>query len=160
MKEKEIVPLEMFVQLSFPNAKRNKLALFEEVAAAAADHLKDSVSAAAIVSGLKEREALSTTGFGNGFAIPHGKIAGLQYPMLAVFRLKNPIDWEALDDQMVSHLFIILVPENDAEQTHLKLLSKLSYELVNQEVQEQIRQIKNEAEMTKWIESVFQNEEK
>src|SRR5271154_3960667 len=74
---------------------------------------------------LVEREALGTTGVGMGIAIPHGKLAGVER-MTGVFaRLERPIDFEAIDDQPVDLIFLLLAPEG-AGTEHLKALARVS----------------------------------
>ncbi|HVJ51677.1 MAG TPA: PTS IIA-like nitrogen regulatory protein PtsN [Aliidongia sp.] len=74
---------------------------------------------------LAERERLGTTGVGNGIAIPHGKLAGIER-MTGVFaRLEKPIDFEAIDDQPVDLIFLLLAPEG-AGTEHLKALARVS----------------------------------
>jgi nitrogen PTS system EIIA component len=74
---------------------------------------------------LAERERLGTTGVGNGIAIPHGKLAGIER-MTGVFaRLEKPIDFEAIDDQPGDLIFLLLAPEG-AGTEHLKALARVS----------------------------------
>jgi len=79
----------------------------------------------AIFDVLLERERLGTTGVGNGIAIPHGKMAELDrlYGMFA--RLERPIDFDAVDDQPVDLIFLLLAPES-AGADHLKALARVS----------------------------------
>ncbi len=89
-----------------------------------ADHAAKSLSQdpAVVFETLANREALGSTGLGNGIAIPHGKIAGL--PRLgAIFaRLEEPIDFESVDDQPVDLVMVLLAPLG-AGAEHLKALS-------------------------------------
>ncbi len=82
-----------------------------------------------ITDSLFARERLGSTGLGHGVAIPHGRIKGLKAPMSAVFLLANPIGFEAPDEQPVSLLIFLLVPEA-ATQRHLEILSEIA-ELVS-----------------------------
>lgn len=82
-----------------------------------------------ITDSLFARERLGSTGLGHGVAIPHGRIKGLKAPMAAVFQLANPIGFEAPDEQPVSLLIFLLVPEA-ATQRHLEILSEIA-ELVS-----------------------------
>tara|TARA_R110000787_G_scaffold91109_5_gene192184 strand:- start:497 stop:961 length:465 start_codon:yes stop_codon:yes gene_type:complete len=79
----------------------------------------------AIFDVLLERERLGTTGVGRGIAIPHGKIAGLDKLYGLFARLENPVDFEAVDDQPVDLLFLLLAPE-EAGADHLKALARIS----------------------------------
>ena len=80
---------------------------------------------AAIVETVAERERLGTTGFGNGVAIPHGKVEGLKAIYAMVVRLAEPIDYKAIDGQPVDLAFMLLSPP-DAGAEHLKALAAVS----------------------------------
>lgn len=80
-----------------------------------------------LIQRLEEREALTSTGIGNGIAIPHPRepeSLGLQIPAVAACFLSAPIDYHALDGRPVSILFMLLSP---SVQTHLRILSRLSF---------------------------------
>ena len=79
----------------------------------------------AIFDTLWERERLGSTGMGMGTAIPHGKIAGLTQPFGMFVRLEKPMDFEAVDEQPVDIIFVLLTPE-DAGADHLKALARIS----------------------------------
>ena len=74
---------------------------------------------------LLQRERLGSTGIGEGIAIPHGKLPGLDRMVGLVARLERPIDFEALDGQPVDLLFILLAPEG-AGADHLKALARVA----------------------------------
>ncbi|MCP4153144.1 MAG: PTS transporter subunit EIIA [bacterium] len=79
------------------------------------------------------RESIASTGIGKGVAIPHLKDVQhlkLQYPMIPVFFLNKPIDFNSIDGKPVSVLFFIFTPSTEF---HLKILSKLSFCLHNDE---------------------------
>ena len=80
-----------------------------------------SLSRALITDSLFARERLGSTGLGHGVAIPHGRIKGLKAPMAAVLQLAQPIGFDAPDEQPVSLLIFLLVPEA-ATQKHLEIL--------------------------------------
>ena len=80
---------------------------------------------ATVSDNLFARERLSSTGLGHGVAIPHGRIKGLKNPLAAVIRLAQPIGFEAPDDEPVSLLIFLLVPEA-ATQRHLEILSEIA----------------------------------
>ena len=71
------------------------------------------------------REQESTTGIGEGIAIPHGKCDAVQKPGLAAMVVKNGVEFEALDDEPVTLLFLIAAP-NTEDNIHLDVLSNLS----------------------------------
>ena len=79
----------------------------------------------AIFKALDKREKLGTTGVGNGIAIPHGKLPGVKRITGVFARLDSPVDFEALDDQPVDLVFLLLAPEG-AGADHLKALSRIA----------------------------------
>jgi PTS system nitrogen regulatory IIA component len=87
------------------------------------------LSRALVTDSLFSRERLGSTGLGHGVAIPHGRIKGLKAPLAAVFRLAQAIAFDAPDEQAVSLLIFLLVPEA-ATQKHLEILSEIA-ELVS-----------------------------
>ena len=72
-----------------------------------------------------QRERLGSTGVGNGIAIPHGKLAGVKKITGLFARLEQPVEFEALDDQPVDLVFLLLAPEG-AGADHLKALSRIA----------------------------------
>ncbi len=92
----------------------------------------------AIFDTLLERERLGTTGVGLGIAIPHGKMADLDRLYGVFARLKNPVDFDAVDDQPVDLIFLLLAPES-AGADHLKALARVSRLLRDQSVCEKLR---------------------
>ncbi len=77
---------------------------------------------------LLQREKLGSTGVGGGIAIPHGKLPGLSRIFGLFARLPKPIDFEALDDQPVDLIFLLLAPEG-AGADHLKALARIARHL-------------------------------
>lgn len=96
------------------------------------------LSRALITDSLFARERLGSTGLGHGVAIPHGRIKGLKSPMAAVFRLANPIGFDAPDEQPVVLLIFLLVPEA-ATQKHLEILSEIAEMLSDAALREEIK---------------------
>lgn len=87
---------------------------------------------------LLERERLGTTGVGNGIAIPHGKLQGLDRLYGLFARLETPIDFDAIDEQPVDLIFLLLAPET-AGADHLKALARVSRLLRDRTVCEKLR---------------------
>jgi len=96
------------------------------------------LSRALITDSLFARERLGSTGLGHGVAIPHGRIKGLKAPMAAVLRLAQPIGFDAPDEQPVSLLIFLLVPEA-ATQKHLEILSEIAELLSDASLRERIK---------------------
>ncbi len=96
--------------------------------------LQELASLAANVSGqnqraifdvLLERERLGTTGIGRGVAIPHGKLPSLDQLYGVFAKLEKPVDFEAVDNQKIDLVFLLIAPER-AGADHLQALSKIS----------------------------------
>jgi nitrogen PTS system EIIA component len=87
---------------------------------------------------LMEREKLGSTGMGQGIAIPHGRVPGVEKMTGLFAQLDHPVDFDAMDDQPVDLVFLLLAPE-DAGADHLKALARVSRLLRNQSVCEKLR---------------------
>ncbi len=92
----------------------------------------------AIFEILIERERLGTTGVGNGIAIPHGKLPGLDRLYVLFARLETPVDFDAIDEQPVDLICVLLAPET-AGADHLKALARVSRLLRDRAVCEKLR---------------------
>lgn len=103
--------------------------LFENLASIARSTVSDNLFA---------RERLGSTGLGHGVAIPHGRIKGLKNPMAAVIRARQPIAFDAPDDEPVSLLIVLLVPEA-ATQRHLEILSEIAEMLSDRTLRERLK---------------------
>ncbi len=82
------------------------------------------IAAEDVVERLTERERLGSTGFGGGIAIPHAKIDSLDKVRGAVLLLKEPVAFDAVDDQPVDVVFMLLSPA-DSGAEHLKMLARV-----------------------------------
>jgi len=87
---------------------------------------------------LVERERLGTTGVGHGIAIPHGKLAELDRLYALFARLETPIDFDAIDEQPVDLICVLLAPET-AGADHLKALARVSRLLRDRAICEKLR---------------------
>ncbi|KTT75258.1 PTS sugar transporter subunit IIA [Sphingomonas endophytica] len=104
----------------------SKKALFAQLGALVAPVL--GVDARMVADGLATREKDGSTGFGNGVAIPHARIAGLTRIAVAVARLVQPIDYGAVDDAPVDVVVAMLSPPHAGAQ-HLKALARIARRL-------------------------------
>ncbi|WP_436867215.1 fructose-specific PTS transporter subunit EIIC [Staphylococcus shinii] len=84
-----------------------------------------------------KREAEATTAIGMNVAIPHAKSSAVKQPVVAVMNNKRGIDWESLDGTLPNIVFLIAVP-NDSNDTHLKLLQRLSRTLMDDDIRQQL----------------------
>jgi len=103
--------------------------VFEEMADLFSQRVKTS-DRREILQALWERESKMSTGIQKGIAIPHGKVKSLESVCGVLGISKKGIEYEALDDQPVYLLFMVLAPETDSE-IHLRLLKRLSELLDN-----------------------------
>lgn len=78
-----------------------------------------------VLRAVREREAVLSTGIGNGVAIPHGKSAMVPELMMAAGRTASPVEFDSLDGQPVRLLFMLVGPET-AAGPHIKALSRIS----------------------------------
>lgn len=95
------------------------------------------LSRSLVTDSLFSRERLGSTGLGHGVAIPHGRIKGLKSPMAAVLQLAQPIGFDAPDEQTVSLMIFLLVPEA-ATQRHLEILSEIAEMLSDANLREKL----------------------
>lgn len=91
------------------------------------------------IKAVLEREEHSTTGVGNGVAIPHGKSDTVTAAAIAYAKLKTPIEWEALDDKPVSSVIMLAIPDSEKGDTHLRLLSEIAIKLMDDEIVDQLK---------------------
>ena len=123
---------------------KTKRQLFEDLAERAAEitgHAAEEIREA-----ITDREALGSTGLGDGIAIPHGKIAGLKGVTALVARLDQPIDFDSVDDQLVDIVVMLLAPSG-AGADHLKALSRVARLLRTQAVIEELRAATDPAQL-------------
>jgi PTS system nitrogen regulatory IIA component len=93
----------------------------------------------AILKGLTDREELSSTGFGNGIAIPHCRLDGVEDFVVGILSVPAGLDFQAMDDQPVK-LFVFIVAPSSQSNIHIKVLSAISQVLnVPENVAEMLR---------------------
>lgn len=101
----------------------SKKQVLQELAEKAAEHT--GLAEREIFETVLKRERLGSTGVGNGIAIPHGKLGSLGRIVGIFGRLNRPVDFDALDDQPVDLVFLLLAPDGSGAE-HLKALSKIA----------------------------------
>lgn len=102
-----------------------------------------------------EREEESTTGIGEGIAIPHGKCDAVSKPGLAAMVIKDGVEFNSLDGQPVTLMFLIAAP-NTKDNVHLDVLSKLSVLLMDENFADNLR---NANSVDEFLEIVDQADE-
>jgi PTS system nitrogen regulatory IIA component len=111
-----------------------------------------------ILSKLKEREVLGSTGIGKGIGIPHAKSQNIK-KMAAVLAIsKKGIDFRSLDGEPTYILFLLLAP-GEAPGPHLKALAKISRLLDDKFVRDRLRSAKDKTEMLKIVKEEEQKKE-
>jgi PTS system nitrogen regulatory IIA component len=76
-----------------------------------------------VLQALCRREQTGSTALGGGFAIPHARIGGISRPATVFMRTAVPLDFHAPDGKPVSHILVIMVPSDGANEDHLQLLA-------------------------------------
>ena len=92
----------------------DRIRLIQELAGRAAPSV--GVDASTIAQELMKREALGSTGMGNGIAIPHARLREVTKPFGLLARLKRGIEFDAIDGRPVDLVFLLLLPTAQAEQ--------------------------------------------
>ena len=117
---------------------RTQLEAFEEMAALAkkAEIIDDE---AALVAGFQHRETEATTGFTEGFAIPHCRVATIKKAAVLFTTYEQGIEWDSLDGSLVTVAIALLVPEDKAGEIHLALLGDLARQLIDQKTRDGLK---------------------
>lgn len=102
-----------------------------------------ALDAGLVLGRVTEREALGSTGFGRGVAIPHARIPQLGRPVAAFLRLEAPVAYEAADGMPVDLVFGLLSPEH-AGAAHLHALAAISRMMRNDAMHDALTQAPND----------------
>lgn len=121
--------------------KNEVLRRLAETAAADTGHRMESIFEA-----IHGRELLGSTGLGNGIAIPHGKVGGLQGVTAVFARLAQAVDFDAVDDQPVDLVMMLLAPPG-AGADHLRALALVARVLRTESVLERLRSLSDAGEI-------------
>ena len=105
----------------------------------------------AMLQVLLERERLGSTGIGDGIAIPHGKLQGLDEILLSFGRSSEGIAFDAMDGKPVHLFFLLMAPENSAG-LHLKILAKISRMLKDPALRDNLLRAKSKERIWRIIE--------
>ncbi|TGJ75577.1 PTS sugar transporter subunit IIA [Caproiciproducens galactitolivorans] len=145
---KDLLKMEtIFLDIEVPGQKKKSaLKLLSEKCA---DY--SGIEERTLFKAFEQREKIDSTGFGGGIAIPHAKLDKLEKPFIAIMRFKEPIDWKSIDGQPVKLVIALVMPKNDKNNTHLKVISSLSRKLANEEFIQEITAKENRGELYKFI---------
>lgn len=142
-------PQSIFLDVEISSKKK----LLELIANIVADQTQ--LAESTIYNNLLNRERLGSTGLGQGFAVPHARLENLNKTVGCFFRLKDPVNFEAPDNQPVDLLFTIIIPE-EATEEHLLILSSLAGIFSQTDVCEAIRNAGSRDEIAQIINSAEQ----
>jgi len=104
------------------------------------------IQSEAMLEVLLDREKLGSTGIGDGIAIPHGKLKGLDSLVISFGRSREGIDFDAIDGKPVHIFFLLMAPESSTGQ-HLKALAKISRMLKDPELRSSLLSAKSSEEL-------------
>jgi PTS system nitrogen regulatory IIA component len=107
---------------------------------------QQGITRSTVTDNLFKREHLGSTGLGYGVAIPHGRLKSLKQPVAAILRVQDPIPFDAPDEQPVTLLIFLLVPES-ATQRHLDILSEIADLLSDKTMRESMKSAPSAAEL-------------
>jgi len=116
------------------NSKKRILEIIADIAA----KNNENIDSATVLTSLMSRERMGSTGIGNGIALPHGRLAGLDKVIAIVVTCTPAIDFDALDEKPVDIFFALLVPEEQTEG-HLQTLATVAGKLSDKETIKAIR---------------------
>ncbi len=97
----------------------------------------ESMDATRVFDHLVERERLGSTGLGDGVALPHGRVAGVEHTIGAVLRLSDGVDFDSPDGDLVTLIFGMVLPEECADD-HLKDLASIAGLLSDDDFRQQL----------------------
>jgi PTS system nitrogen regulatory IIA component len=127
---------------------KDKTELLADLARSASRSM--DVPAESILKALTAREALGSTGVGQGVALPHACIEGLKEPFGCLARLEHAIDFEAIDGKPVDLVFVLLTPPA-ARSQNVAILAAISRRLRDRSVLQALRSGKNADEIHKCL---------
>ncbi|WP_427454523.1 PTS sugar transporter subunit IIA [Litorimonas sp. WD9-15] len=134
MGEDLFLPESVVVDLQVGSQKQ----LFQDMALRLIEANDLSVACRDIVAAAVERERLGSTGVGNGVALPHARIDGLESVMAGFARLSDPLDFDSVDGRPVDLVAFLLAPA-DAAGAHLRALARISRQLRREEKRTRLR---------------------
>lgn len=104
------------------------------------------------------REAMGETGMTDGFAVPHAKSAAITSPTVLVVKNDHPVEWPSFDGKPVDIAIALLVPDDEAGNTHIRLLSKTAVLLMRDEFKNLVRGSEDAKEIAAAVEAGISEE--
>lgn len=109
-----------------------------------------------VVKGLMKREKESTTGFFDGFAIPHTKDKAIKEAAVVIIVNEAGIEWQSMDGKSAKFFISLLIPEKEAGSTHLNLLATVSKMLVSDEARAELLQLDSADKIYDYVNSYLE----
>ena len=122
-----------------------------EFIAEKAYHLGITDDKEALLKDLWKREGEYSTGIQDGFAIPHSKSKYVKKPSILYIKSNNAVEWETLDESDVRYVFTLLAPEENKDNIHLQMLSKLATCLLEDDFKDKIKSTSDKSELKDYI---------
>ena len=104
-----------------------------------------------VLEKLIERENEGTTGMMDGFAIPHAKASAIHHPAAIFLKLKEKVVWQSLDGQPIQFIIALFVPDTQADDAHLKLLSTVARLLMRDDIRASLKEASSADEIAKLL---------
>lgn len=145
-------------QIIFDSQAKTKDDALNEIAKIGSKLFKE-VDEKSIFKALKERENVSSTGFEDGFAIPHARLSGISEPKIIFVRYKDEVEWKSIDKKGTKIAIAILVPFEE-NNLHLQILSKIAVSLNNKDFRDKLKSINDKKEVVDFLMSISNNEQK
>ncbi|WP_298579466.1 PTS sugar transporter subunit IIA [uncultured Olegusella sp.] len=105
----------------------------------------------AVAEDLMERERQMPTGLTSGFAIPHTKSPNIDAVDVLYLRTNAPIAWESMDEEPTQYFFVLLVPEANEGNIHLKLISELATRLLEDDFIDKVKSMQDAHKLAAYI---------
>lgn len=129
----------------------SKKRILETISQIAAAHIVD-IDQSTFLTSLLNREKMGSTGIGNGIAIPHGRLAGLNQILAVLVTSEPPIAFDAIDNNPVDIFFAIFVPEEQA-QGHLQTLATIASKLNDKDIVKVMRRAESDQQLYETVTS-------
>ncbi len=104
-----------------------------------------------LINSILERENVSSTGLGEGVAIPHGKSKEIKTTTVVFARCVNKIEWESIDDEPIDMIFLFAINEEEKTDQYIDILSSISRRIADDEFLNSIRKAKTVKEIIEII---------
>lgn len=151
-KDEKLISLK---QIFFSVEAKNQKEVFQFIAQKASE-LKIISNQKTLITDFLNREKISSTGFEDGFALPHAKNDDILKPVVFILRLKNSVQWNAVDGKLTNFIVAIMVPKQQVSDIYLDIIANISTKLVDKELRNQLKVTRSKNEV---INLLFTNSE-